>query len=68
LLRPLLIIGLVFGGLAGAMAFLIAYIEYEGHQLESKAVWLSSLQTGVVAFALFVVIALVAGLVLTLSP
>ena len=54
-------IGIVFGLLAAVMAFLIIFEEYRKHKLGRGRLWREALSGGALAFAVFVVIALVAG-------
>ena len=54
-------IGLVFGPLAGIMAFLITHEEYSHHRLPGNKDLVMSLQAGVVGFVAILIILLLAG-------
>jgi uncharacterized membrane protein SpoIIM required for sporulation len=54
--------GTVAGLLAGAMAFLIFYNEYQKHRFSTSRLWRESLKGALVAFLFFLVLAIVAGL------
>ncbi len=58
------VIGLIFGFLAGLMAFLIAYNEYRRHFTHGKAPLLHSIRTAVFTFAVMFVLTLAVGYVL----
>jgi hypothetical protein len=64
LLKLLFVIGLVFAVLAGAIAFLITYQEYRRHSYEGWKLWRPSLNAAVFAFAFFLLLSLVLGVVL----
>jgi hypothetical protein len=53
--------GLVFGPLAGIMAFLITYEEYSHHHFPGKKAMMLSAQAGVVAFLAIFCLLLLAG-------
>lgn len=59
-----LMIGLVFGILAGLSAFAISFRGYRRQQLESAIVWRESLRAAVFAFSFFLVSSIVLGYVL----
>lgn len=59
-----ILIGLVFGSLAGAIAFVITYSEYEKHKLGRARVLMESFLSAGVAFAFFFAMAVVAGALL----
>ena len=59
-----LVFGLVFGPLAGAMAFLITYEEYSHHHLPRRQLLEASLQAAGVGFAAILVLAVVIGYLL----
>jgi hypothetical protein len=66
-MRPVylsLAIGLVFSPIAAIMAFLIAYEEYSRHYADKKTPAKLSLEAGAVAFAVFILISLLVGLVI----
>jgi hypothetical protein len=56
-----LILGVVFGLLAGSMAFLITFDEYRKHRMAGWRLWKSALTTGAFAFGVFMLLSLVAG-------
>ncbi len=56
-----LILGVVFGLLAGSMAFLITFDEYRKHQMVGWRLWKSALTAGAFAFGVFMLLSLVAG-------
>ncbi|HXQ45833.1 MAG TPA: hypothetical protein VN806_04405 [Caulobacteraceae bacterium] len=57
-------IGVIFGLLAGVIAFVITYEEYQHHGLGRRRTFKESLGTGAAAFAFFFLAALVIGLFL----
>lgn len=61
LLELSVVIGVTFGLIAGAMAFLITYDEYAKHRLRRRRLWQESIRSGLVAFTFFVVTSIVAG-------
>ena len=62
-----LVVGLVFGVLAGMMAFLITYEEYSHHQFDRATLIRRSLETAVVAFVVILVLALAIGFFVNLG-
>ncbi len=60
-----LVVGLIFGLVAGVMAFLISYQEYSHHFTDSKKPFMLSLQTGLFTFAFMLALSLLAAYVLT---
>ena len=60
-----LLIGLVFSPIAGVMAFLITYKEYEHHYPSKKEPLRLALEAGIVTFALFMIIAILAGILIS---
>lgn len=48
-----IVIGIVFGVLAGACAFVIAYSEYKRNWSFHGSAWKMALRTAIVTFALF---------------
>jgi len=56
-----LILGAVFGLLAGAMAFLITFHEYRKHQMSGWHLWKGALTAGAFAFGVFMLLLLAAG-------
>lgn len=61
------ILGLVFGAFAGAMAFLITYDEYSRHQFHRGRLLKSSFEAACVAFVVILGLSLVAGFFVNLS-
>ena len=59
----LFIVGIGCGLLAGIMAYLITYNEYQ-HHFKGKRVFDESLKSGVVAFVFFMILTIVIGLIL----
>lgn len=62
-----LAVGVFFGVLAAACAFIITYQEYAKHKLPQRKVIAHSLSTAIVAFVFFVIIAVVAGMTVRLG-
>lgn len=62
-----LCIGLFFGSIASIMAYLITYEEYAKHFLNKREPVLYALQSALFAFLIFVAIACLAGVALSLS-
>jgi hypothetical protein len=56
-----LILGTVFGLLAGAMASLITFDEYRKHQMAGWHLWKGALTAGAFAFGVFMMLSLAAG-------
>jgi len=56
-------IGLVFSSLAALMAFLITYGEYSRHFMAKRRALKISLETASVVFAIFIVVAIIAGFI-----
>lgn len=56
-----LIIGLVFGGLAGLIAFFITFIEWQKHQFVGWKLWKEPLMRGLFTFVFFLVLSLLIG-------
>jgi len=63
MLTFLLLIGTLFGALAGLSAFLITWSEYEKHQFTRQRLWRESLSMAVFAFAFFLLVTLIIGYV-----
>jgi hypothetical protein len=61
----LVMIGLVFGLVAALMAFLITYGEYSRHFMAKGRALKISIETASVIFAVFFIIAIIAGFVLS---
>lgn len=57
-----LLIGLLFSPIAGAMAFLIFYNEYQHHFPDKKRPFKIAMEAAIVTLALFVVLSIIAGL------
>ena len=57
-------LGLTAGAVAGLMAFLIVYNEMRKHRMANGRAWKEALRMAVVAFALFLGLALVSGYLL----
>ena len=62
-----LVVGLVFGALGGAMAFLITYEEYSHHHFDRRRLVRESLQAGGFAFVAILALALAAGFFISLG-
>ena len=60
----MLLIGLVFGFLAGAMAFLITYEEYRHHRFGRRELLRRSTHAALATMIFFLAVAIVLGLVL----
>lgn len=58
----LAILGVMFGGLAAVMAFLITFSEYRKHRLGQARVWREALLAAALAFAIFAAAPLALGL------
>jgi H+/Cl- antiporter ClcA len=56
-----LVIGVVFGLLAGLSAFIITLNEWQKHQFRGWKLWKEALSTGAVALAFFLILSLVLG-------
>jgi len=56
-----LIIGVTFGLIAAAMAFLIVFDEYRKHRFKGWRLWKEGLLAGTFALAVFVLLSLAAG-------
>lgn len=59
-----LFIGIVFGFLAGLIAFAITYNEWKEHKYAGSRLWKESLIVGIFAFGLFLALALFLGFIL----
>jgi H+/Cl- antiporter ClcA len=59
-----LFVGALFGLLGALTAFLITYLEYSRHQLRGEELWRRAAAAAIVAFVVFVLLALGAGYVL----
>ncbi len=62
-----LVVGLVFGVLAGMMAFLITYEEYSHHHFDRGRLVRASLEAAGYAFLVILVLALAAGFFVNLG-
>ena len=62
-----LAVGLVFGVLAGMMAFLITYEEYSHHHFDRGRLVRASLEAALFAFLVILALALAAGFFTNLS-
>ncbi len=62
MLGPLIIVTGAFSLLGGSTAFAIIYLEYQRHQLGQRRVLAESLQAGILAFVVLMVMGLAAGL------
>jgi hypothetical protein len=60
-----LLIGTTFGFIAGAIAFVITYNEWQKHRYEGWRLWKEALKAGVFAFVFFLVLSLCLGLILS---
>jgi hypothetical protein len=49
----LALLGVMFGGLAAVMAFIITFSEYQKHRLGQARVWREALLAAALAFAIF---------------
>lgn len=58
-------IGVVFGFLAGLIAFLITYDEWQKHLFVGWELWREPLVRGLFTFVVFVVLSVVIGFLLT---
>jgi len=56
-----LLIGVTFGLVAAAMAFLIVFDEYRKHRFKGWRLWKEGLLAGALALAVFVLLSLAAG-------
>jgi len=61
-------IGLVFGFLAGCIAFFITYNEYEKHQFKGRRLWREAFGAGLFAFIFFLVLSVALGYYFTTHP
>jgi hypothetical protein len=61
----LVIIGLVFSSVAALMAFLVTYGEYSRHFMAKTRALKISIETASVIFAVFFIITIIAGFVLS---
>jgi len=59
-----LLIGLVFSPIAGLMAFLITYHEYQRHYTDKQRPLRIALEAAVFTFAFFMIVSAVIGLIL----
>ena len=59
-----LLIGTVFGFLAGLIAFAITYNEWRERKYAGSRLWKESLTVGIFAFGLFLVLSLLIGFIL----
>jgi len=62
-----LLIGLVFSPIAGLMAFLITYHEYQRHYANKQQPLRIALEAALFAFAFFMIVSAVIGLVLNFN-
>jgi len=60
-----LLIGLVFSPIAGLMAFLITYHEYQRHYADKQQPLRIALEAALFTFAFFMIVSAVMGLFLT---
>jgi len=60
-----LLIGLVFSPIAGVMAFLITYHEYQRHYTDKQRPLRIALEAAVFTFSFFMIISAVIGFILT---
>ena len=56
-----LMFGVVFGVLAGAMAFLITFDAYRKRRMERRRLWEESLKAAAFAFVVFLLVSVAAG-------
>jgi len=59
-----IIIGIVFGLLAAASAFVIIWHEYEKHKFAGKRLFKEAFQTAIFTFAVFLILSFIIGFVL----
>ncbi|OIO15247.1 hypothetical protein COV53_03740 [Candidatus Gottesmanbacteria bacterium CG11_big_fil_rev_8_21_14_0_20_37_11] len=59
-----IIIGLLFSPMAGLLVFLITYDEYSHHFTDKKIIFKYSLEAGLFAFVVFMIISALIGLFL----
>ena len=60
-----LLIGLIFSPIAGLMAFLITYHEYERHYANKRQPLRIALEAALFTFAFFIIVSIVIGLILS---
>jgi len=59
------VIGIMFGSIAGLMAFIITWREYERHKFTDKRLFKESFQTAIFAFLIFLALSILTGFILT---
>jgi len=64
MLRFSVVIGVIFGFLAALMAFVITWHEYEKHKFTGRRVFKEAFQSGIFAFAIFLLLSLLLGFLL----
>jgi hypothetical protein len=60
--RLALVLGLIFSPLAGLMAFVITYEEYQHHYPDRRRVMRASAEAGVTTFVVFLLLSLIVGM------
>jgi hypothetical protein len=63
-MRVFFVIGIIFGLLAAASAFVIIWQEYERHQFTRKRLFKEAFQAAIFTFAVFLLLSLLAGFLL----
>jgi len=59
-----IVIGIIFGFLAAASAFVIIWHEYEKHKFEGKRLFKEAFQAAIFAFAVFLILSFIIGFIL----
>jgi len=59
------VVGIIFGSIAGLMAFIITWREYERHKFTGKRLFKESFQTAIFAFSVFLLLSILSGFILT---
>ncbi len=57
------LVGIIFGFLAGLMAFLITWKEWERYGFKKNKMWKESLSIGIFAFLFFLILSSILGVV-----
>ncbi len=63
MIEMFVLMGVIFGFLAGLMAFLITWKEWERHRFKGKKILKESLSVGVFTFLFFLILSSVLGIV-----
>jgi len=59
-----IVVGIIFGLLAAASAFIITWREYERHKFTGKRLFREAFQTAIFTFVVFLLLSLLAGFLL----